>query len=248
MSQRLIGAILGLVAVVAVPIIAAFALAASDDDDDLDRTLILAPSSLAVAQDELDSALAQLGIPTPEWVFAGSQAIVAQLIDGAPADLLLTANRATLDRANDAGVTGATEVAFTENHLVLAVAEGNPGNIVKLADLANPSLLIGVCAADVPCGQLANEMTTALGVDVAADTEEPNVRSLSTKLVAGELDASLIYRTDALATGVEVIDVPGIADYRTTYWGTSLTGDSAVLDFLLSDKGQAILRSAGFAS
>ncbi|MBT5138927.1 MAG: solute-binding protein [Acidimicrobiaceae bacterium] len=246
MNQRRLRAILALVAVVSIPIIAFFALAASDDDPG--RVLILAPSSLAVAQDELDSALAQLGIPAPEWVFAGSQAIVAQLIDGAPADLLLTANRATLDRANDAGVTGATEVAFTENHLVLAVAEGNPGNIAKLVDLANPSLLIGVCAADVPCGQLANKMTAALGVDVAADTEEPNVRSLSTKLVAGELDASLIYRTDALATGVEVIDVPGIADYRTTYWGTSLTGDSAVLDFLLSDTGQAILRSAGFAS
>jgi molybdate transport system substrate-binding protein len=246
MNQRRLRAILALVAVVSIPIIAFFALAASDDDPG--RVLILAPSSLAVAQDELDSALAQLGIPAPEWVFAGSQAIVSQLIDGAPADLLLTANRATLDRANDAGVTGATEVAFTENHLVLAVAEGNPGNIAKLVDLANPSLLIGVCAADVPCGQLANKMTAALGVDVAADTEEPNVRSLSTKLVAGELDASLIYRTDALATGVEVIDVPGIADYRTTYWGTSLTGDSAVLDFLLSDTGQAILRSAGFAS
>ena len=246
MSQRRLRAILALVAVVSIPIIAFFALAASDDDPG--RVLILAPSSLAVAQDELDSALAQLGIPAPEWVFAGSQAIVAQLIDGAPADLLLTANRATLDRANDAGVTGATEVAFTENHLVLAVAEGNPGNIAKLVDLANPSLLIGVCAADVPCGQLANKMTAALGVDVAADTEEPNARSLSTKLAAGELDASLIYRTDALATGVEVIDVPGIADYRTTYWGTSLTGDSAVLDFLLSDTGQAILRSAGFAS
>ena len=246
MNQRRLRAILALVAVVSIPIIAFFALAASDDDPG--RVLILAPSSLAVAQDELDSALAQLGIPAPEWVFAGSQAIVSQLIDGAPADLLLTANRATLDRANDAGVTGATEVAFTENHLVLAVAEGNPGNIAKLVDLANPSLLIGVCAADVPCGQLANKMTAALGVDVAADTEEPNVRSLSTKLVAGELDASLIYRTDALATGVEVIDVPGIADYRTTYWGTSLTGDSVVLDFLLSDTGQAILRSAGFAS
>ena len=97
-------------------------------------------------------------------------------------------------------------------------------------------------------GAEANPQAEARSPDCPADTEEPNVRSLSTKLVAGELDASLIYRTDALATGVEVIDVPGIADYRTTYWGTSLTGDSVVLDFLLSDTGQAILRSAGFAS
>lgn len=247
MSQRRLAAILALVAAFAIATIAAFALVASGDDDP-DRALILAPSSLAVAQDELDAALTQLGIPAPEWVFAGSQTIVAQLIDGAPADLLLTANRVTLDRARAAGVTGATEVAFTENHLVLAVAQGNPGNVAELADLADPSLLIGVCATTVPCGRLANEMTTALGVNVAADTEEPNVRSLSTKLVAGELDASLIYRTDALAAGIEVIDVAGIDDYRTTYWGTSLTGDNAVLDFLLSAEGQAILRSAGFGS
>lgn len=247
MSQRRLAAILALGAAFAIPTIAALALASSGDDNP-DRALILAPSSLAVAQHELDDALAQLGIPAPEWVFAGSQTIVAQLIDGAPADLLLTANRVTLDRARDAGVAGATAVPFTENRLVLAVAEGNPGNVAELADLADPALLIGVCAIAVPCGQLANEMTTALGVDVAADTEEPNVRSLSTKLVAGELDASLIYRTDALAAGLEVIDVAGIDDYRTTYWGTSLTDDNAVLDFLLSDEGQAVLRSAGFGS
>jgi molybdate transport system substrate-binding protein len=247
MSQRRLAAILTLVAVVAIPTIAAFALAASGDDD-LDRALILAPSSLAVVQDELDAAFAQRGIPEPDWVFAGSQTIVAQLIDGAPADLLLTANRAMLDRAHDAGVTGPTEVAFTENHLVLAIAEGNPGGVTDLADLADPSLLIGVCAIDVPCGQLASEMTNALGVVVSADTEEPNVRSLSTKLMAGELDAGLIYRTDALATGVDTIDVAGIEQHRTTYWGTTLTGDDTVLDFLLSDAGQAILRSAGFGS
>ncbi len=247
MSRPRLAARLALVAGAAIPTIAALVLAASGDNDP-DRALILAPSSLAVVQDELDAAFAQRDIPEPEWVFAGSQTIVAQLIDGAPADLLLTASQVTLDRASEAGVTGPTEIAFTENHLVLAIAEGNPGGVTELADLADPSLLVGVCAIDVPCGQLASEMTNALGVAVSADTEEPSVRSLSTKLMAGELDAGLIYRTDALATGVDTIDVPGIEQYRTTYWGSTLTGDDTVLDFLLSDAGQAILRSAGFGS
>ncbi len=198
MSQRPLAAILALSAVFAIATIAAFALVASGDDDP-DRALILAPSSLAVAQDKLDAALAQLGIPAPEWVFAGSQTIVAQLIDGAPADLLLTANRVTLDRARDAGVTGATEVAFTENHLVLAVAQGNPGNVAELADLSDPSLLIGVFATTVPCVRLANDITTALLVDFSADTVLPNVRSLSTKLFSVELVSCLFFRPFSLA-------------------------------------------------
>jgi len=246
MSQRRVMAILMLAAIAAIPTIAAFWLAASGDAGDPERALILAPSSLAVVQGEIDAALEANGIPAPEWVFAGSQTIVAQLIDGAPADVLLTASRSTLDRAKDAGVTGPTEAMITDNHLVLAVAEGNPGNVTVLADLANSSLLVGVCAVDVPCGQLAVDATLALDVSVSADTEEPSVRALSTKLLTGELDAGLIYRTDALATGVPVVDVAGIDAYRTTYWGSTLTGNDAVLNFLLSDEGQTILRDAGF--
>ncbi len=247
MSQRRLTALLALVAVVAIPTVAAFWLAASGDDSP-DRALVLAPSSLAVVQDELDRALDERGIPTPEWVFAGSQTIVAQLIDGAPADILLTADRVTLDRARDAGVTGPTEVALTENHLVLAVSIGDPGRVDHIDDLADPALLVGVCAVEVPCGRLAADATDALGVAIAADTEEPSARALSGKLLAGELDAGLIYRTDALAGGMPVIDVPGLDDHVTTYWASAVTENDAVLDFLLSADGQVILRDAGFGS
>jgi len=250
MSQRRLAAILALVAVVALPTLAAFWLAGSGDggvrDNAAERSVVLAPSSLAVVQDLLDEVLASHEIVEPDWVFAGSHSLVAQLIDGAPADVLLTANRATFDRAKDADVTGPTEFAFAENHLVLAVADGNPGAVQTIDDLSNPGLLVGVCAVEVPCGQLVLEASETLGFELDVDTEEPSVRSLSTKLLTGELDAAIIYRTEAISLGLGVIPVPGLDDHRTTYWASALTDNDAVLEFLLSDDGQAILRDAGF--
>ena len=63
---------------------AVVALAVLGARGDADTTLVFAPSSLAPFEAELDAALIESGIGPVEWVFAGSQSLVAQLIDGAP--------------------------------------------------------------------------------------------------------------------------------------------------------------------
>ncbi|MGB1681834.1 MAG: hypothetical protein ACPHFO_05810, partial [Acidimicrobiales bacterium] len=49
--------------------------AAGPDDD---PALVLAPSSLAPLEAEIDAALESAGVPAVEWVFAGSQSLVSQ--------------------------------------------------------------------------------------------------------------------------------------------------------------------------
>lgn len=235
----------GLTMLVAIPTIAALWLALSGGDD-TDPIVVLAPSSLAPVQDELDAAIRARGIDAPSWVFAGSQAIVAQVADGAPADVVLTADRVSFDAVRAAGADFPTELFFAENHLVLAVADGNPGGVDELADLEDDSLLIGQCAEVVPCGRLALTVLDAYGVDARLDTEETSVRALTTKLATGELDAGLIYHSDAIAGGLTIIDVPGIDAFTNTYWGTATDDGEAVLSFLATDEAQAILAAAGF--
>ena len=118
-----------------------------------DPTLVLAPSSLAPLEAEIDAALESAGVPAVEWVFAGSQSLVSQVADGAPADVIITADRISFDAALAAGfdgVDGDSGLPIATNYLVFAIAPGNPGAIDSLAALTDPDRLIGLCAAEVP--------------------------------------------------------------------------------------------------
>ena len=63
---------------------------------------------------------------------------------------------------------------------------GNPGGVTGLADLGSPeTLLIGLCASEVPCGELARRALDEAGIAPSADTLELNVRALACQAVAG---------------------------------------------------------------
>ena len=234
----------GLVALAAIPTLAALWLAGSTDDDG--AILVFAPSSLAPIQAELDAGLAADDIGPVEWVFAGSQSLVAQLVDGAPGDALITADRQTFDDALSRGVGWSDQRSFASNHLTLATPADNPADITAITDVADPGLVVGVCAVEVPCGRLAAIATAQIGLEFDVDTEETSVRALTAKLSSGELDAGLVYRTDALAAGLHIVDPDALADSRTTYWATASDRGRAVLDFLTGPDGTSILTDAGF--
>ena len=65
--------------------------------------------------------------------FAGSNDLVTQVQQGAPADVLATADTSSMDKAGP--LTGQPS-AFAANKLSIAVAPGNPEHITGLADLA----------------------------------------------------------------------------------------------------------------
>lgn len=186
--------------------------------------------------------------------FAGSSALVTQVVEGAPADVLATASEGTMDDAVDADAVRGEPAVFARNALVLVVPAGNPGDVSGLADLADGERFVGLCAEDVPCGALATDVLADEGVTPQVDTYEPDVRSLLTKVTSGELDAGLVYRTDALAAGddVEIVEVPGLDDHVTAYPIAPLAdapnaaAAERFVELVLGDEGQAILGDAGF--
>lgn len=140
--------------------------------------------------------------------FAGSPAVARQVLDGAPVDVVATADEATMGGLVDAGVV-ATAQPLARNAITLVVEEGNPHRLVRPADVARSGLLVVACAAQVPCGRLADEAVRRGGVAVPFASREPDVRAVLTKVRSGEADAGFVYRTDARAAAPEVDEVPG---------------------------------------
>lgn len=188
--------------------------------------------------------------------FAGSSNLREQIIEGAPLDVFASASVAVMEQVIEAGETIGEPSLFALNELQIAVPSTNPAKVDGLEDLANPDLLIGLCAPGVPCGDLAREVLARAGVSPSVDTNEPDVRSLLAKIEAGELDAGITYVTDVTSTRGRVagIEIPEqfnlVAGYPIAVLAN--TGDeelaTAFIEFVLSDHGQAIMTEFGFSS
>ncbi|MCZ2811063.1 molybdate ABC transporter substrate-binding protein [Modestobacter sp. VKM Ac-2979] len=187
-----------------------------------------------------------------QFNFAGSSALATQVTQGAPADVLASADEEQLAAVADLGA--GDPAVFAENTLVIAVPAGNPAGVTGLADLADPGLTVALCAAEVPCGAAAARVFDAAGLTPAPDTLEQDVRAALTKVQLGEVDAALVYATDVAAAGsaVEAIEVPEAADVVNRYplmvleRAPNPLAAEAFVDLVRSDTGRQALADAGF--
>lgn len=206
-----------------------------------DRLTVSAASSLTDAFGEMATAY-EAANPGTDVVLnlGGSGSLAAQIEAGAEVDVFATADGSHLE-----GIAPGTP--FAGNDMVIATPPGNPAGIVGLEDFADPAPFLGLCAVGVPCGDLARQALSSAGVVPDVDTEEPDVRSLVTKLVAGELDGGIVYRTDL--QGLEGIEIPVAHRPTARYEVAALTGTGqAFVAFVLSDEGRAILTGHGFTA
>ena len=177
--------------------------------------------------------------------FGGSSGLATQIVEGAPADVFAAASPATME------ASGATDTQdFATNVLEIAVAKGNPGDIQGLDDFANPDKLIALCAVEVPCGAASDKLFKELAITPSVDTYEQDVKAVLTKVELGEVDAGLVYVTDVLDAGdaIEGIEVDSTPVKYPIATLTDNEAAAAFVSFVLSAKGQAILKAAGFGT
>ncbi|MDN3294304.1 molybdate ABC transporter substrate-binding protein [Streptomyces ficellus] len=183
--------------------------------------------------------------------FAGSQELVAQVRQGAPADVLVTA-----DARSMAGVRGETgePTVIAKNRLVIATGEGNPKKVRGLKDLADPALKVVLAAPEVPAGTYSRKILDAQGIAVKPVSQEPSVRAVLSKVELGEADAGLVYKTDAgSAPGkVDTVDIPDAQNAIAEYPAAALTSSKnsaaaeAFVTWLSGPEARKILKEAGF--
>ena len=188
--------------------------------------------------------------------FGGSSALAAQIVQGAPADLLATANEATMKTVTDAGLADGTPIVYATNILTLVVPRSNPAEVTTVADLANPSVKVALCDKTVPCGSAAIALFAAENLKVAPVTLETDVKAVLTKVELDEVDAGLVYVTDAKTAGdkVKQIAIPRAANLINRYpivvlaASTNKTAAQAFQQVILSKTGLAALKNAGFGT
>jgi molybdate transport system substrate-binding protein len=186
---------------------------------------------------------------TVTFSFAGSSALAMQINEGAPADVFASAAP-----TNMAAVTSAVSpTTFVRNQLVIAVAKGNPKGVTGLAGLTGADLKVALCAAAVPCGAAARTAIDAAGVKITPVTLEQDVKAALSKVKLGEVDAALVYRTDARAAAAEIdgIEFPESALAMNDYPIAVLkeapnpVAAQAFVDYVLAE-GITVLTEAGF--
>jgi molybdate transport system substrate-binding protein len=187
--------------------------------------------------------------------FEGSQQVVAQLRQGAPADLAATANPSDMAAlVRDHLVAAPT--TFARNHLEILVAPGNPKHVTGLADLARPDLAVVLAAPEVPAGKYAAQILRAAGVTAHPRSLELDVKSVVRRVTLGEADAAIVYVTDVRAAGANGagVEIPAAqnvtAEYQMAVAKTSTHERQAqqfIASLLIGD-GHRALVDQGFAS
>lgn len=217
---------------------------------------IFAAASLAGAferlADDFEAAHPDVDV---RLTLGGSSSLARQILDGAEADVFVSADEATMAGVVDSHKAGGS-VLFARNALALVVEPGNPRDIADLADLADPGLVLALCALQVPCGRLAVTLLARAGVEVRADSLEPDVRGVVSKVALGEADVGIVYTSDVLAAGrgVEGIEIEASLsdpDLQAGYVAAVLEGSRARgwarawVGELRSGHGQRVLQGFG---
>ena len=190
------------------------------------------------------------------FTFDASSALVAQITQGAPADLLASADTATMDKLTAAGENGSAPITFATNVLQIIVGADNPKGITGLADFARSGLKVVLCDPSVPCGKYAKQSLQGAKIAVTPASLEQNVKGVVTKVTAGEADAGIVYATDVKAAGAKAagVVIPTeqnvVATYPIAVTKASKHADigRAFIAFLASADGRAILVKYGFGT
>jgi len=215
----------------------------------------------AFAASSLTDAFSQLQVRLPPrhpalqltYNFAGSQALVQQIIQGAPADVIATADQKTMQKLVEKGLVRQPRV-FARNTLEIVVAPGNPKGIKGLADLSRGEVTVVLEDPSVPAGGYSQQVLNSAHVLVKPRSLELDVRSTLAKVTSGEADAAIVYVTDVRAAGAKAqgVAIPAaenvVASYPIAVVKASAHAKAAAefVDEVLSTAGQRVLTGVGF--
>ena len=195
--------------------------------------------------------------------FAGSQELRILIEQGATPDVVATADEKQMN-ALLAKKLVQPPVVFARNELVLVVPAANPAMVTTFADLPKAKHL-ALGAPESPIGAYSDQVLVAAEQTLGKGfrkkvlgkvrSREPSARQVLNKVMSGEADAGIVYKTDALYAEDHVLIVPLPADIHIVANYLIAVATSAPnpklarawVAMMLAKDGQNALATAGFA-
>lgn len=155
----------------------------------------------------------------------GSNSLARQIVAGAPVDLFISADSDQMLVVERAGrVEAGSEVTLLSNRLVVLTARGPGPRLHAIGDLLDPAvrrIATGDPAA-VPVGVYARRYLSSLGLWSRLESKivpGVSVRAALAAVESGEVDAAIVYRSDATIArrAVLAFEIPETEGFRIAY-------------------------------
>ncbi len=222
---------------------------------------VSAASSLKAAMTDIGKAFDGANGSTTTFNFDASGTLQKQIEGGAPVDVFASAAMKQVKALDEAGLVDTASIkTFAGNEIVLVVPADSTLGLTSFQDLTK-DVVKKIGYGDpkaAPHGVAAEEILTSLGI---LDQVKPkvvyaqNVSQALEYITSGEVDAGIIFSTEAIAGG-DKVKVVAKADQA---WYTKATNPIALvsaskakdlgqtfIDFVTGPEGQSILAKYGF--
>ena len=192
--------------------------------------------------------------------YGASGTLQRQIEQGAPVDVYVSASPKQMDALETKGLLlSGTRKNLLRNEVVLIVPKNSSSHISSFQDLARPDvkpIALGE-PTTVPAGEYAKEVLTYLGIYGSVQPKAvlaKDVRQVLTYVETGEVDAGIVYSTDAassskvkvVATAPEKSHAPAIYPVAVIKTSKNPASARAFEDFLLGAQARAIFQKYGF--
>lgn len=194
--------------------------------------------------------------------FAGSSALAKQIVEGAPADLFISADLAWMDHVESKGlVKPGTRVSLLANRIVLVAPADSRAKLTiasgfDLAGALGEGRLAMANTDSVPAGKYGKAALEKLGVWNAVApkvAQAENVRAALLLVSRGEAPFGIVYETDAkVDPKVTIIDRFPEESHAPIVYPAAVLKDArspaadAFLEYLKTPKAKAAFEAAGF--
>jgi len=196
--------------------------------------------------------------------YAGSSELLAQIQQGATADVFASASETQMETAAEEDLVGEPTV-FARNRPVVIVPADNPAGIEEFRDLATADGRYVLAEEGVPIADYASEVLANADAEYGGGFEqavldkiasrEANVRAAANRIALGEADATFVYQSDVtqdIEDRVRVLEIPEDVNVIAAY-PIATVADSqnpelaqAWMDLVLGEDGQRVLEEYGF--
>jgi molybdate transport system substrate-binding protein len=217
---------------------------------------LYAAASLSAADDGLRAARGDAAL---ELLIGGTSTVARQLLEGAPPGCFLGADQRWADELESAGIVEpGTRIDLLTNSLVVIAPADSTLTIERLDQLAEADLdRIALADPDaVPAGRYAREALHSVDIWEALAPRVvgcADVRAATALVAAGEVDAGIVYATDARTPGVRVVHEIDRQHHPTITYPLLLVKGAPpaareLWEWLQTEPARAAFRDAGFTA